>query len=129
MEENNDVLEGDILDKTGQVLGIERKYVVPVVLSTALLVGIAVFIAVVSVGDVRNQFLGGPEAELREIKRLRDMVVEIEAGGTIPDVASGEALPRNERCGSHLSGEAGMERGWLWIEEEELCRRIHRSRR
>ena len=129
MEENNDLLEGDIIDRTGQVLGLERKYVVPVLLSTAVLVGIAVFIAAVSFGDVRNQLSGGTELEEQQIERLRNLVVEIERGGSIPDVASGKAQPRNEMCGPHLSGDAGMERGWLWIEEDELCRRVHRSAR
>ena len=129
MEENNDVLEGDILDKTGQVLGIERKYVVPVLLSNGASYGNR-RVHRCGVGrGCQKPVLGGPEEEQREIERLRDMVVEIESGGRIPDVASGEAQPRNERCGPHLGGEAGMERGWLWIEEEELCRRVHRSGR
>ncbi len=129
MEEERDFLEGDLIDKTGQVLGLERRFVVPAMISTAVLMGIAIFIAVVSVADVREQFLGGEGQEQSEFEQLRQTVVEIESGGSIPDVASGEAQTRGETCGPHLSGEAGMKRGWVWIEEDELCRRVHRSGR
>ena len=129
MEEERDFLEGDLIDKTGQVLGLERRFVVPAMISTAVLMGVAIFIAVVSVGDVREQFLGGERQGQSEAERLLQAIVEIESGGSIPDVASGEPQPRGETCGPHLSGETGMKRGWLWSEDEELCRRVHRTGR
>ena len=129
MEEERDFLEGDLIDKTGQVLGLERRFVMPAMISTAALMGIAIFIAVVSVADVREQFLGGEGQEQSKSAQLGQTVVEIESGDSIPDVASGEAQTRGETCGPHLSGEAGMKRGWVWIEEDELCRRVHRSGR
>ena len=129
MEEERGFLEGDLIDKTGQVLGLERRFVVPAMIFTAVLMGVAIFIAVVSVGDVREQFLSDERQGQSEAERLRQTVVEIVSGGSIPDVASGEAHVSGETCGPHLSGETGLKRGWLWIEDEELCRRVHRSGR
>lgn len=129
MEEERDFLEGDLIDKTGRVLGLERRFVVPTMIFALALMGIAIFIAVVSFADVREQFIGGEGQEQSEFKQLMQTVVEIESEGSIPDVASGEAQTRRETCGPHLSGETGMKRGWLWVDEEELCRRVYRSGR
>ena len=129
MEEQQELMDGDLVGKTAHVLGVERKHVLPVVGLVVVLMGIVIFLAVISIVDLRGQFFSGDSDAREVIIRMSELPVEIEVGGAIPDVASGDAMKRGELCGPHLKGEDGLKRGWLWNAEKEVCVRVHRSLR
>ncbi len=60
---------------------------------------------------------------MKERQKLPTLLME---GQVIPDA---ELRPNGEvlLCGRALSGRSGLQRGWVWSEEEEGCRRVARQ--
>lgn len=66
------------------------------------------------------------DRQIEYMKERQKLPTFLSEGQVIPDA---EPRPNGEvlLCGRVLSGRSGLQRGWVWSEEEEGCRRVARQ--
>lgn len=126
----------EIFTKIGEWLGCSEGQAKGVVGGFLMITILGVYLAVSAALELSSDYRLSDEAEFvtddttnpadlaRE--RLRErakLPVVLDEGQEVPDAPprpNGVAL----RCGPLLQGQSGLNRGWLWTEEERRCRRV-----
>ena len=133
MAYEEDGLVGDPLDRVAAVLGVSRKQALAALGTIAAIVGLSFYLAVTSGLFLFRQYESGgapptPESAGQETLLERaDLPTLVEVGEVVPDVPEGEGGAML-RCGPHLAGQAGLQRGWIWDDRVSGCRRVRQRR-
>ena len=126
-------LVGDPLDRVAAILGVSRKQALAALVTVAAVVGLSFYLAVTSGLFLFRQYESGgapptPEVAGREsLLERAELPTLVEFGEPVPDAPDGEGGAML-RCGPHLAGQAGLQRGWVWDDRVSGCRRVRQRR-
>ena len=107
--------------RIAELMGITDGQARVFVLVFAVVAAAAFYLAADGAGAIYERYSGGGGSAASEIEARAKRRVWVAQGDTLPDVAD---VPDGALCGANLSGERGLEYGWVWERETGGCRRI-----
>lgn len=113
-----------LLDKASQLLGVDKRYVLPGLGLFAISTVAIIVLGVAAIGDLRSQFFDDPQESnvAGRIEMRSQQSVTIEEGEPLPAIEG--AAGRSDACSDELAGKVGWERGWVWDPSSNVCRRV-----
>ena len=128
MANEEDGLVGDSLDRIAAVLGVSRKQALAALATIATVVGLSFYLAAMSGLYLFRQYETGgvpptPKSAGQEAPLERsELPTLVEVGETVR--SEGGALLS---CGPGLTGQVGLQRGWVWDDRISGCRRVRQG--